>query len=462
MSEDNSTTPIEMRLSEVPGMPSPEMELTYTTAIPMNGNTFNSNQEIRVGLNVPENCFVDLKRAYLKYKLNNTMASTKAYLDPLVGGVSVIDNFRVIGGTGALLEEIIHYNTFCAVMNANKNVDVVSTIHHLYEGAGKNPGTALQTKIDGTGNADAAMSGLTQIAFGESRVITHRPQSAFFNADRYLPLGYTQGLTYISMTLAQDGTAFIISEEDKAVAASYSVSEVELHLPILKPGPEFASMFRSAMSSGVPIQIHSVGVQNTQQAMPQNANSEQTLTFSTRKRSVKSLVNVLRLSGGMSLDEANSVSGFVNADTTEYNFSVGGMRIPAQRIKVNTATNGKDAGELLANTQLALGHYSSDLRGICSIEKTDTMKNGGTETYLIDTEDAGNCGKAVFALDLESYNASFAGKNLAGQGLPLVYHAQVSNTKGAQSLGALQLDLYVIHDVVYVLDGTTGVLTANS
>ena len=138
------------------------------------------------------------------------------------------------------------------------------------------------------------------------------------------------------------------------------------------------------------------------------------------------------------------------------------MRIPAQRIKVNTATNGKDAGELIANTQLALGHFSSDLRGICSIEKIADMKGGGTETYLIDTENAGKCGKAVFALDLESYNSAFAGKNLAGQGLPLVYHAQVSNTKGAQSLGALQLDLYVIHDVVYVLDGMTGVITANS
>ena len=460
--EDNSTTPIEMRLSEVPGMPSPEMELTYTTAIPMNGNTFTQNQEVRIGLNVPENCFVDLKRAYLKYKLNNTMASAKGYLDPLVGGVSVIDNWRVIGGTGALLEEVIHYNTFCAVMNANKNVDVVSTIHHLYEGAGKNPGTALLTKVDGDGNNDANITGLTQIAFGESRVITHRPQSAFFNADRYMPLGYTQGLTYISLTLAQNGTAFIISEEDKAVASAYTISEVELHLPILKPGPEFASMFRSAMSSGVPIQIHSVGVQNTQQAMPQNANSEQTLTFSTRKRSVKSLINALRVSAGMALDEANSVSGFVNADTTEYNYSVGGMRIPAQRIKVNTATNGKDAGELIANTQLALGHFSSDLRGICSIEKIADMKGGGTETYLIDTENTGKCGKAVFALDLESYNSAFAGKNLAGQGLPLVYHAQVSNTKGAQSLGALQLDLYVIHDVVYVLDGMTGVITANS
>ena len=90
------------------------------------------------------------------------------------------------------------------------------------------------------------------------------------------------------------------------------------------------------------------------------------------------------------------------------------------------------------------------------------MSGGGTSTYLKDSEHDSTYGKAVFALDLESYNAAFAGKNLAGQGLPLVYHAQVGGTEGAQANGALQLDLYVIHDVVYVLDGMTGVITANS
>lgn len=458
MEETNSTTPIEMRLSEVAGMPSPEMELSYTTAIPMNGATFTQNQEVRIGLNVPQDCFVDLKRAYLKYKLNNTGAGA-ASLDPLVGGVSVIDNWRVVGGTGALLEEVIHYNTFYAVMNANKNKDVVSTIHHLYEGASKNPAIALKTNAP---NTNAVLAPLTSITNGQSRVVTHRPQSSFFNADRYMPLGFTSGLTYISMTLAQNGTAFIISNENAGNASSYSISEVELHLPILKPGPEFASMFRSAMSSGVPIQIHSVGVQNTQQAMPSGANGEQTLTFSTRKRSVKSLVNVLRPSANIATDELNSVSGFVCADTTQYSFSVGGQRIPSSRIKVEANINGKDAGELLANTQLALGHYSSDLRGICSIQTDTAMNLGGTETYLIDSEHNTNCGKAVFALDLESYNAAFSGRNLAGQGLPLVYHATVGGTQGAQKNGALQCDLYVIHDVVFVLDGMTGVLQANS
>lgn len=454
--EDNSTTPMEMRLSEVPGMPSPELELTYSTAIPMNGSTFTENQEVRIGLNVPTDCFVDLKRAYLKFKLNNTGAAP-VFLDPLIGGAAVIDNWRVIGGTGALLEEVIHYNTLYAAMNANKNENVISSIHHNYEGASKNPGRPF---LVATGEADLTGKGLTSITNAQSRVITHRPQSAFFNADRYMPLGFTQGLTYISMTLAQNTTAFLTNSGTDA--ATYSISEVELHLPILKPGPEFAAMFRSAMSSGVPIQIHSVGVQNTQQAIPASTNGENTLTFSTRKRSVKSLVNVLRLNSAITSSLANSVSGFMNCDTTEYNYSVGGMRIPAQRIKLETTANGKDAGEILANQQLALGHYSSDLRGICCNQLVADMSPGATDTYLIDAENTNkNGGKALFSLDLESYNAAFAGKNLAGQGLPLVFHAQ-TGAGGIQNTGAVLCDLYVIHDVVYVLDGMTGVITANS
>ena len=64
-------TPAEMRLSEVPSMPQPQLELSYATAIPSNGGTFTANQEVRIPFNVPSECFVDLKRAYLKFNLKS-------------------------------------------------------------------------------------------------------------------------------------------------------------------------------------------------------------------------------------------------------------------------------------------------------------------------------------------------------------------------------------------------------
>jgi hypothetical protein len=488
MEDENMTTPIEMRLSEVSGQPSPPMELSYVVAIPNNGATYTQNQEVRLPLNVPDSCFADLKRAYLKYKI--TAKSHPIFLDPLVGGASVIENWRVVSGNGGLLEEVIHYNNFYAVMKSNDNDYHRASVGHLGDGASLRPAQALKYNGDNGADASLVSKNLTKIVANASRNITHKPQSAFFNADRYMPLGFTQSTSYISITLAQNATAFISST---AGAGTYEISEIELHLPILKPSVEFAQMFRSAMSSGVPVQIHSVGAQNTQQTITSTGTGEQTLIFSTRKRSVKSMITSMRLNAGITDAESNSVSGFVNCNISQYNYSIGGMRVPAQPLALSTATDGFNAGEVMSQQQLALGHFNSNLRGICCMDNegltdytlTDALTTNvagsytqnavvnvsipldlkSTNTYFgADNQNEKTgllAGKNQFSIDLESYNASFAGKNLAGQGLPVVLHAQVGSN-GANGLGAVMCDLYVIHDVVFVLDGITGVLTANS
>jgi len=456
--EDDSQTPFEMRLSEVPQAPQPQMNLDYVVCIPSNGGTFKEHQEVRLPLNVPAECFCDLKRAYLKFKLKNKQANnTPIFLDPLVGGAGIIDNWRVVGGTGALLEEVIHYNTWFGINQANRNEDVVSTVSHQEEGASLRPSIKLKVA---TGEADLSGRGQVSLAKDASQVITHRPASGFFNADRYMPLGYTQGTSYVSITLAAKETAAITNLGDTA-GVDYEASEWELHIPILRPGPEFAQMFRAAMNSGVPIQVHSVSAQNTQQNISNGSTGEQTITFSTRKRSVKSLIAVNRLNAAITSALANSITGFMNLDTTEYNFSVGGTRIPSQRIKVQTDADGRDAGELLANTQMALGYFNSNLRGGCF--RDEHHNAGPTSTYLIDAEQTSkDSSKCAFSLDLESYDAAYAGKNLASQGLPLVLHTKITSAGGITGTGAVLVDLYCIHDVMYVLDGMNGVIAANS
>ena len=456
--EDASQTPYEMRLSEVPQAPQPQMDLDYVVCIPSNGGTFKEHQEVRLPLNVPNECFVDLKRAYLKFKLTNKQSNaTSIFLDPLVGGAGVIDNWRVIGGTGALLEEVIHYNTWFGINQANRNEDVVATVSHNEEGASTRPGIKLKVA---TGEADLSGRGQVALAQNASHIITHCPASGFFNADRYMPLGYTQGTSYVSITLAAKETAALTNSGETA-GVDYECSEWELHIPILRPGPEFAQMFRAAMNSGVPIQVHSVSAQNTQQNISNGSTGEQTITFSTRKRSVKSLIAVNRLNAAITSALANSITGFMNLDTSEFNFSVGGRRIPSQRIKVKTDTDGRDSGELLANTQCALGYFNSNLRGGCF---RDGMNGAApANTYLIDAEQTSkDASKCAFALDLESYDAAYAGKNLASQGLPLVLHSQIDSAGGITGTGAVLVDLYVIHDVMYVLDGMNGVISANS
>jgi hypothetical protein len=452
MDNENTTTPFEMRLSEVPAMPQPQLDLTYATAIPSNGGTFTANQEVRIPLNVPSECFVDMKRAYIKYNIKNTSAAS-LFLDPLVGGATVIDNWRVVGGTGALLEEVIHYNAYYAVLKSNDNAGVRDTLGNLMEGASTDSGQASFSSVGET-TAVLQATGATELAAGASRGITHRPASAFFNADRYMPLGYTQGTTYISITLCANETAMISGSA--APTQGFETSNWELHLPILRPGPDFSAMFRSAMGSGVPIQIHSVGAQNTQQSIPVGAGGQQTLTFSTRKRSVKSIVTAIRRNNAITSSIAASISGFINCQINEYNYSVGGIRIPAQQIKASVT----DPGQLVTSTQLALGYFSSDLRGVNALEKTNTAKPESTYYQTSAKELIGHTSRCQFAIDLESYEAAYAGKNLAGQGLPLVLHCTTGTGDNTQS--ASLCDCYVIHDTMFILDGASGVITANS
>ena len=87
-------------------------------------------------------------------------------------------------------------------------------------------------------------------------------------------------------------------------------------------------------------------------------------------------------------------------------------------------------------------------------KKFDTPLN-----YLLD-----GLGTLLFLLIVPLLIHHYAGKNLAGQGLPLVLHAQtgdgVNNFGGAAT--ACLVDLFVVHDVMYILDGATGIITANS
>ena len=65
----------------------------------------------------------------------------------------------------------------------------------------------------------------------------------------------------------------------------------------------------------------------------------------------------------------------------------------------------------------------------------------------------------MFTIDLDSYNSAYAGKNLAGAGLPLIFYATTGD--GANENACL-CDMYVVHDVMYNLEGQTGVIQSMS
>ena len=459
--ESDSMTPSVLRYSDQIPQMSPQMDFNYLTMIPSNGSSFTANQEVRIPINVPTDSFVDMKRAYIKFKLTNNAAAADnslALLDPVVGAASIISTFRVVSGTGALLEEIQHYDALVAIMNNHKNADVRQSRGAITMGQSQVPMTAESISVD-AGVAEAAgVGGKQTIGATKSKIFYHEPVSAVFNADKLFPFGFTQGTSYVSLTLnSQNGGITQYSDATNS-AAAWTASEWELYLPVLRPGAEFANNFRTLIQSGLPINIHSVGFQNSQQNIAQNATGMQTITFSTRKRSVKSIMTALRINGQLSLITCNSSSGFKHNDAVDYQYSVGGRRIPSAPIKVNSLTDGLDLGGAFNNTLLALGHYDSNLRGAsCDVDAQHRK-------YMQNVADDNDRSSSVaFSLDLESYGEGLSGMNLAGQGLPLVLYLNCgAGAARASTVGALLADLYVIHDVIFTLDGVSGTLSASS
>ena len=87
-----------------------------------------------------------------------------------------------------------------------------------------------------------------------------------------------------------------------------------------------------------------------------------------------------------------------------------------------------------------------------------------SDNFILPDNTGTDASKIAYALDLEAYGHSDvqSGKNLANQGLPLVLEATVNSSTGSTGAHAVQVDCYLLHDVVYSLDGVSGNITANA
>lgn len=451
--ESNTITPSAMRYSDQYPMAAPVMELNYSSCLPSNGSVYSPNAEIRIPFNVPTDCFVDTKRAYIKLTVNNN-SNTTWHFDPFAGVAGFIDNVRVVSGTGSILSEIIHYNELASVINTSNSANYTQSVGQINEGLCATPLTVLPV---GDNAGQAALAEHLNLATATSATFTHRPIGGFWNADKYMPLGFSQGTSYVSLTLAGVNTPMSCLSGAANQVPDWTISNVEMVLPILRPGNEFAMNFRTLLASGMPINIHSVDFQNTQQTLATSAaGGTQAFTFATRKRSVKSIITACRRNSSLTNVLEDSLSSRRTLGISQYQFSIGGVRVPSAPINVAgtesiTVASG-DIGQLLSNHQQALGHYNSNLRAISSDRLNYARPSASDDTLS---------SKCVFAVDLEQYEEGLSGKNMASQGLPLVLNAQ-TGAGAAQSVSAALLDTYIIFDTLYTLDGVSGTLMASN
>lgn len=450
--QDLTEVPSVLRYSDILKVGSPLADLQYHTLIPSNGGTFSPQQVIRLPFNVPTDAFCNLKGAYIKMKVNNATPSAGTgsgaiFLDPQAGIGSVIDTWRIYSGTGSLIEEINHYNAIYALMtNLSPPAHAQSSLN-IQDGASSADLSAQAVAGIGLSTMPTTHS---NIASTGSKTFTHIPMSGFFQSDRLCPLGFSTGTAYIEITLPSLNMPFS-TENNDTNNLSWTLSNIELHVPVLRMSAEFNNSFRQLLASGLPINWHSQSFHNVQTNVPQGTTGQTTLTMATRKRSVKSVITLFRKSADLTDRKIDSASARKTLGITDYNYTVGGLKMPSKNVAISTT----DIGEGYANLVGCL----SNLGNIYS----STGMNAST-FYLAD-DTATSASKIAYALDLEAYGHSDvqSGKNLANQGLPLVFEATLGTSSANQASSAdVAVDCFLLHDVVYSLDGVSGNITANA
>jgi hypothetical protein len=454
--QDLTEVPSVLRYSDILKVGSPLADLQYHTLIPSNGNSYTAGQHVRIPFNVPTDSFCNLKGAYLKFKVTNNTASSsgattpgKIALDPQAGAGTIIDSWRIYSGTGSLIEEVQHYNAIYALMSNLTPPQHTQSSMNIQDGSSESALTQQATA--GAGSA-AVVDESTRVSIlrTTSKTFTHIPMSGFFQSDRLAPLGFSTGTAYIEIVLPAVTTPFI-SDNDEASPIAWAVSNFELHVPVLRMSAEFNNSFRQLLASGLPINWHSQSFHNVQTNIASGTTGSTTLTMSTRKRSVKSVITIFRKSADLTNDNVDSCSARKTLGVSEFNYTIGGLKMPSKNIACSTT----DLGEVYANLVGCL----SNLGNIYSATGMNR------DTFYLADDTAITASKVAYALDLESYGHSDvqSGKNLANQGLPLVMEANLGSSTANQAASAdILVDCFLLHDVVYSLDGVSGNITANA
>lgn len=445
--DENVATPSVLSYSDQIRVGVPAGDLQYITNLPNNGGTFGYSQSVNFSVNVPHGCFVDMKRAYIRYNIKNTsaVADSDYIMDRACGGVAVIDSMKWLGTTGGVISDIQNYNALVALLNDFTNGNTVQSTGNLTEGASSAPNGLVP--IDAAG--DLATAGLSRrtIAIGKEATISHVPKGGMWNADKLLPLGMLNGQVQLQIGLAtQTAGGHTIT----AKTLEWETNSWELHLPIIKVSEEFQSNFRQLMASGVSMSIHTVDFSTNQATIASSAEGQQTVLFANRRRSAKSVFTIARKVSDLSDDKVESASARRSCGTQQYNYSISGIDMPSQPVKSSVNASSANYGEVICEMNRALGHLGSTFRG--------SVANA---TNFMPAADKTVAGLAVFSLDLEAYQGVLAGKNLSSS-LPLIYRPTFSGTatENAAKEAAVQLSCYTAFDSMLVIDGVSGSLTA--
>ena len=443
---------------------------------PTNGQTFTSDGNNIIRIDVSASAFLDPKHSYLRFRMVNTTAQTLGF--DFGGGHGFIRRLR-IEQAGNVLSDVNHYNKLMSAIVLPCQGGVDSVAHRsITEGQRFSNARAVGTSTAPTPAPD--MSG----AVVNTPVNSNALVDTLANNGQYtfsIPLmngllGTTQDKMVPLQMLGSSPLTIEIELADGldigayggAVAApTYRIEDVRYIASLVEVGPEVDAQLRMVQEvSGGKLVLNGVDYTHFNGTIGAGATGNQVINVPARRKSLKSLFFV----GASQQYVAGAGAG---NHSQSYNLSYGGtMTLIDYQIKIGSVVypptpvdcrfqglNNSSAfsrGEALSELAKCWGSVSS-AHGVGSLSTINYQLDQGNVALIPQDPGAGvgvpSYRFAPYAMDLESFQrtALESGVNTSDRSLPI---SLILNVGGGAAVANEQfnIDAYVAYDSLYFID----------
>ena len=443
------------------------------TFFPVNGQSFTSDGNNIIRIDVSAQAFLDPKHSYLRFTFTNNSGQSLGF--DYGGGHGIIERLR-IEQAGNVLSDVNHYNKLMSAIILPSQGGVDSLAHRsLTEGQaflnqngnGNSMNPAPAAQVGGaTMGTPSQTNGL--VAAGATYTFSIPLVNGLLGTmqDKMVPLQLlgSSPLT-IEIQLAPLRDVGSIAAAAPAAGTNYAISNVRYIANLVEVGPEVDANLRMVQElSGGRLVMNGVDYTHFNGNVPAAAVGNQVVNVPARRKSLKSLFFV-GASKSYAADGAGGAEhGFVynlsyggNFNLTNYQLKIGSVLYPPTPVDCQFAGGAAfERGEAIAELSKCLGVLGS-AHGTGVLQTTNTyVADCDVANMAIPVAVGGNPPSTLqfspFGMDLESFQrtAIESGVNTADASLPISLILNI----GAANAEAINVDAYVSYDSLYFIDET--------
>jgi len=437
------------------------------TFFPTNGQTFTSDGNNIIRIDVAASAFLDPKHSYLRFKVQNDTNATMGF--DFGGGSGIIRRLR-IEQAGNVLSDVNNYNKLLSSILLPSQGGVESVAHRsITEGvrygnadaAGASMTPQVAGAVNGTmGIAPCPDSTLLAVAGGADTYTFSIPLVNGLlgsTQDKMVPL---QLLGSSPLTIEIEMAPLLDIGIFSALPAGnnrYVVSDVRYVAALVEVGPEVDQQIRMVQEvSGGRLVLSGTDYTHFAGNISAGALGVQSINVPARRKSMKSLLFVgasQTYAGGAAHHLVTNLSFGGNFNAKSFQMKVGSVLYPATPIESTGAFPAFDRSEVVSELAKCWGTLSS-AHGTGILMGANYATTDCDVAGMAVDAGPGNAPQSLrfapFGIDLEAFQrtAIESGVNTADRSLPITLMIDVA----AAAAEAVNVDCFISYDSLYYID----------